>query len=141
MLSRGSRRSEAVREKGDEGAYKTAFAYAAQERSLVQEMKAVGEALTARFGWSAFTGKADQYAEKQMVERMPEGASEAKREELTTLFAAARRLPTNCNIWPRGAIRRGSRCGGLRSGEGSRDVQATCLADARGCHRVRSNCR
>nr|WP_309402253.1 Ti-type conjugative transfer relaxase TraA [Aminobacter niigataensis]WMD00196.1 Ti-type conjugative transfer relaxase TraA [Aminobacter niigataensis] len=83
---------EAVREKGGEGAYKTAFAYAAQERSLVQEMKAVGEALTARFGWSAFTEKADQYAEKQMVARMAEGASEAKREELTMLFAAARRF-------------------------------------------------
>lgn len=83
---------EAVREKGGEGAYKTAFAYAAEERSLVQEMKAVGEALTARFGWSVFTGKADQYAEKQMVERMPEGASVAKREELTTLFSAVRRF-------------------------------------------------
>ncbi|GHD23542.1 Ti-type conjugative transfer relaxase TraA [Tianweitania populi] len=83
---------EAVREKGGEGAYKTAFAYAAEERSLVQEMKAVGEALTARFGWSAFTGKADQYAEKQMVERMAEGASEARRQELTTLFSAVRRF-------------------------------------------------
>lgn len=83
---------EAVREKGGEGAYKTAFAYAAEERSLVQEMKAVGEALTVRFGWSAFTEKADQYAEKQMVERMPEGTSEAKREELTTLFSAVRRF-------------------------------------------------
>lgn len=83
---------EAVREKGGEGAYKTAFAYAAEERSLVQEMKAVGEALTARFGWSAFTEKADQYAEKQMVARMPEGVSEAKRQELTTLFAAVRRF-------------------------------------------------
>lgn len=83
---------EAVREKGGEGAYKTAFAYAAEERSLVQEMKAVGEALTARFGWSAFTGKADQYAEKQMVERMPEGVTEVKRQELTALFAAVRRF-------------------------------------------------
>ncbi len=83
---------EAVREKGGEGAYKTAFAYAASERSLVQEMKALGEALTARFGWSAFTEKADQYAEKQMVARMPEGMPEAKRQELTTLFAAVRRF-------------------------------------------------
>src|SRR3546814_19019233 len=55
-------------------------------------MKAVGEALTARFGWSAFTEKADQYAEKQMVARMPEGMPEAKRQELTTLFAAVRRF-------------------------------------------------
>lgn len=83
---------EAVREKGGEGAYKTASAYAAEERSLVQEIKAVGEALTARFGWSAFTGKADQYAEKQMVARMAEGASEAKLQELTALFAAVRRF-------------------------------------------------
>lgn len=83
---------EAVREKGGEGAYKTAFAYASEEHSLLQEMKAVGEALTARFGWSAFTEKADQYAEKQMVARMPEGAPEAKREELTTLFVAVRRF-------------------------------------------------
>ena len=83
---------EAVHEKGGEGAYKTAFAYAAGERSLVQEMKAVGEALTARFGWSAFTDQADQYAEKQMVERMSEGASAAKRGALTTLFAAVRRF-------------------------------------------------
>ena len=83
---------EAVREKGGEGAYKTAFTYAASERSLVQEMKALGEALTARFGWSAFTEKADQYAEKQMVARMPEGMPEAKRQELTTLFAAVRRF-------------------------------------------------
>ncbi|MFU0507306.1 Ti-type conjugative transfer relaxase TraA [Pseudaminobacter sp. NGMCC 1.201702] len=83
---------EAVREKSGEGAYKTAFAYASDKRSLVQEMKAVGEALTARFGWSAFTEKADQYAQKQMVARMPEGVSEAKRQELTTLFAAVRRF-------------------------------------------------
>ncbi len=55
-------------------------------------MKAVGEALTARFGWSAFTDKADLYAEKQMVDRMAEGVSEGKRVELTTLFAAVRRF-------------------------------------------------
>jgi hypothetical protein len=55
-------------------------------------MKAVGEALTARFGWSAFTEKADQYVENQMVARMPEGASETKRNELTTLFSAVRRF-------------------------------------------------
>lgn len=83
---------EAVREKGGEGAYKTAFAYAAEERSLVQEVKAVGEALTARFGWSAFTEKADQYAQKHMVERMPEGIPDEKRRELTALFTAVRRF-------------------------------------------------
>lgn len=83
---------EAVCEKGGEGAYKTAFAYAAAERSLSQEMKGVGEALTARFGWSAFTDKADQYAEKQMVDRMAEGVADDRRTELTTLFAAVRRF-------------------------------------------------
>lgn len=83
---------EAVRDNGGEGAYKIAFAYAAEERSLVQEMKAVGEALTSRFGWSAFTDKADQYAQKQMVDRMPETMTPERREELTTLFAAVRRF-------------------------------------------------
>ena len=86
------REIEAVREKGGEGAYKTAFAYAAEERSLVQEMKAVGEALTDRFGWSAFTDKADQYAQKQMVDRMPEDITPERRDELTVLFAAVRRF-------------------------------------------------
>lgn len=83
---------EAVREKGREGAYKTAFTYAAEERSLVQEMKAVGEALTSRFGWSAFTDKADQYAQMQMVDRMPEDMTPERRDELTALFAAVRRF-------------------------------------------------
>ncbi|MBZ9739763.1 MULTISPECIES: Ti-type conjugative transfer relaxase TraA [unclassified Mesorhizobium] len=83
---------EAVRERGGEGAYKTALAYAAEERSLAKEMKAVGEALTARFGWSAFTDKADQYAEKQMAERMAERMADGRRAQLTTLFAAVRRF-------------------------------------------------
>ena len=83
---------EAVRESGGEGAYKAAFEYAAEERSLAKEMKAVGDALTARFGWSAFTDKADKYAERQMVDRMPEGMADGKRAELTTLFAAVRRF-------------------------------------------------
>jgi hypothetical protein len=83
---------EAVREKGGESAYKTAFAYAAEERSLVQEMKAVGEALTARFGWSAFTDKADQYAQKHIVDRMPEGMPRDDQDKLVTLFAAVRRF-------------------------------------------------
>lgn len=83
---------EAVRERGGEGAYKTAFAYAAEERSLVQEMKAVGEALSARFGWSAFTGKADQYAQKQMIDRMPEGMTPERSQELAVLFSQVRRF-------------------------------------------------
>ncbi|WP_273794957.1 Ti-type conjugative transfer relaxase TraA [Brucella intermedia] len=83
---------EAVREMGGQGAYKTAFAYAAEERSLVQEVKAVGEALTARFGWSAFTDKADQYAQKHMADRMPEGMKRKDQDRLAALFAAVRRF-------------------------------------------------
>lgn len=83
---------EAVRAKGGDGAYKTAFGFAVEARTMVQEMKAIGEALTARFGWSAFTEKADQYAQKQMADRMPEGISPKRREDLTTLFSAVRRF-------------------------------------------------
>ncbi|MDW9894147.1 Ti-type conjugative transfer relaxase TraA, partial [Sinorhizobium meliloti] len=46
---------EAVRKQGGDDAYRTAFTYAVEDRLLVQEVKAVNEALTARFGWSAFT--------------------------------------------------------------------------------------
>ncbi|TBZ61132.1 BID domain-containing protein, partial [Rhizobium leguminosarum] len=42
---------EVVRRQGGDDAYKTAFALAAEDRSIVQEVKAVSEALTARFGW------------------------------------------------------------------------------------------
>ncbi|WP_025091671.1 Ti-type conjugative transfer relaxase TraA [Brucella intermedia] len=83
---------EAVRENGGEGAYKTAFSYAAEEQTLVQEMKAVGEALTARFGWSAFTDKADQYTQKHMVDRMPEGIPREDQDRLAALFMAVRRF-------------------------------------------------
>ncbi|PJR92440.1 Ti-type conjugative transfer relaxase TraA [Ochrobactrum sp. 695/2009] len=86
------REIEAVREKGGEDAYKTAFAYVSEERSLVQEMKAVGEALTARFGWSAFTDKADQYAQKHMVDRMPESMPREEQDKLAALFTAVRRF-------------------------------------------------
>ncbi len=55
-------------------------------------MKAVGEALTARFGWSAFTDKADQYAQKHIVDRMPEGMPRDDQDKLVTLFAAVRRF-------------------------------------------------
>ncbi|MCO6181048.1 Ti-type conjugative transfer relaxase TraA [Ciceribacter sp. RN22] len=83
---------EAVRERGGDDAYKTAFAYAVEDRLLVQEVKAVNEALTARFGWSAFTGKADVIAERNMVERMPEDLVPERREKLTRLFAVIRRF-------------------------------------------------
>ncbi|TKT75904.1 Ti-type conjugative transfer relaxase TraA [Aquamicrobium sp. LC103] len=83
---------EGVRKNGGEGAYKAAFAIVASDRSVVQELKAVDEALTARFGWSAFTAKADEYAAKHMNDRMPEGLPDERREELLNLFAAVRRF-------------------------------------------------
>ncbi|MBY3252981.1 BID domain-containing protein, partial [Rhizobium laguerreae] len=83
---------EAVRERGGDDAYKTAFALAAEDRSLVQEVKAVSEALTARFGWSAFTPNADTVAERNVIERMPEDLASTRREKLTRLFEAVKRF-------------------------------------------------
>jgi Ti-type conjugative transfer relaxase TraA len=83
---------EAVRERGGPDAYKTAFAYAVEDRLLVQEVKAVNEALTARFGWSAFTEKADAIAERNMVERMPDHLASDRREKLARLFKVVRRF-------------------------------------------------
>nr|WP_210271672.1 Ti-type conjugative transfer relaxase TraA [Rhizobium leguminosarum] len=83
---------EAVRRQGGDDAYKTAFALAAEDRSIVQEVKAVSEALTARFGWSAFTSKADAIAERNVVERMPENLTSTRREKLTRLFEAVKRF-------------------------------------------------
>ncbi|UNZ54130.1 Ti-type conjugative transfer relaxase TraA [Agrobacterium tumefaciens] len=83
---------EAVRQRGGQDAYKTAFTYAVEDRLLVQEVKAVNEALTARFGWSAFTEKADAIAERNMVERMPEDLAPDHREKLARLFAVVRRF-------------------------------------------------
>ncbi|NKM05338.1 BID domain-containing protein, partial [Rhizobium leguminosarum] len=83
---------EAVRRQGGDDAYKTAFALATEDRSLVQEVKAVSEALSARFGWSAFTVKADAVAERNMAERMPEDLASTRREKLTRLFEAVKRF-------------------------------------------------
>ncbi|NKM41797.1 Ti-type conjugative transfer relaxase TraA, partial [Rhizobium laguerreae] len=83
---------EAVRERGGDDAYKTAFAFATEDRSLVQEVKAVSEALTARFGWSAFTSKSDAVAERNVIERMPEDLTSVRGEELTQLFKAVKRF-------------------------------------------------
>jgi hypothetical protein len=83
---------EAVRERGGQEAYKTAFAYAVADRLLVQEVKAVNDALTDRFGWSAFTQKPDTIAERNMVERMPEDLAPDRREKLARLFAVVRRF-------------------------------------------------
>lgn len=84
--------AEAVHERGGESAYKAALSYASQDRSVVQEIKAVNEALTARFGWSAFTAKADAIAARNIVERMPEDLTTEKREELMLLFVAVKRF-------------------------------------------------
>ncbi|MBB4573551.1 Ti-type conjugative transfer relaxase TraA [Rhizobium lentis] len=83
---------EAVRTQGGDDAYRTAFALAAQDRTVVREIKAVSQALSARFGWSAFTSKADAVAERNMVERMPEDLTAGWGEELPRLFEAVKRF-------------------------------------------------
>ncbi|RXT19583.1 Ti-type conjugative transfer relaxase TraA [Rhizobium leguminosarum] len=83
---------EAVRKQGGDDAYKAAFAFAAEDRAIVQQIKAVSEALAARFGWSAFTSKADAVAERNMVERMPEDLANTRREKLARLFEAVKRF-------------------------------------------------
>ncbi|NEK15965.1 Ti-type conjugative transfer relaxase TraA [Rhizobium leguminosarum] len=83
---------EAVRRQGGDDTYKTAFALATEDRSIAQEVKAVSEALSARFGWSAFTSKADAVAERNMVERMPEDLASTRHEKLTRLFEAVKRF-------------------------------------------------
>ncbi len=83
---------EAVRDRGGEDAYKTAFAFAGEDRAVVQEVKAVSEALTARFGWSAFTAKADEIAARSIAERMPEDIPEERHGKLIRLFEAVRRF-------------------------------------------------
>lgn len=83
---------ETVRDRGGDDAYKIAFAYAVEDRLLVQEVKAVNDALTARFGWRAFTAKADALAGRTMAERMPENLTHDRREKLARLFTVIRRF-------------------------------------------------
>ncbi|RCS22795.1 Ti-type conjugative transfer relaxase TraA [Phyllobacterium salinisoli] len=83
---------EAVRRHGGADAYRTAFSYAVEDRSVMQEVKAVSDALTGRFGWSAFTSKADAVAQRNMVERMPEDLADERRGKLTRLFEVVRRF-------------------------------------------------
>ncbi|WP_416797671.1 Ti-type conjugative transfer relaxase TraA [Ciceribacter azotifigens] len=83
---------EAIREHGGNDAYRAAFAYAAEDRPLVREVKAADEALTARFGFSAFTEQAHAVAERNMLERMPEDLRPERREALVRLFRAIRRF-------------------------------------------------
>ncbi|MBY3070437.1 Ti-type conjugative transfer relaxase TraA [Rhizobium laguerreae] len=83
---------EAVRRQGGDDAYKTAFALVTEDRSIVQEVKAISEALTARFGWSAFTSKADAIAERNIAGRLPEDLASTRREKLVGLFEAVKRF-------------------------------------------------
>ncbi|MQW95703.1 Ti-type conjugative transfer relaxase TraA [Sinorhizobium fredii] len=83
---------ETVRNQGGDDAYKTAFAFAVEDRSVVQEVKAVSDSLTARFGSSAFTAKSEAIAERNVVERMPEDLTDERRGKLTRLFEAVRRF-------------------------------------------------
>ncbi|ABC89541.1 conjugal transfer protein A [Rhizobium etli CFN 42] len=83
---------EAVRSQGGDDAYKTAFALAAEDRSVVQEIRAVSDALTARFGWSAFTAKADAVAERNIAGLMPEDLIPGQGETLIKLFEAVKRF-------------------------------------------------
>ncbi|MGS1097280.1 Ti-type conjugative transfer relaxase TraA (plasmid) [Aquamicrobium terrae] len=83
---------EAVRSRGGEDAYKTAFAFAVEDRAVVQEVKAVSDALSARFGWKAFTAKEDEFAARNIAERMPEDLPLERREKLARLFEAVRRF-------------------------------------------------
>ncbi|MBB4277846.1 Ti-type conjugative transfer relaxase TraA [Rhizobium mongolense] len=83
---------EAIRQAGGQEAYKAAFLFAAEDRSIVQEIKAVSQALTVRFGRSAFTDKANEHVERTAMERMPEDLGQEKREELVKLFTAVKRF-------------------------------------------------
>jgi hypothetical protein len=65
---------------------------AAEDRTVVQEIKAIGEALTARLGWSAYTHKADAVAQRNMADRLPEDMDAQRRAELKTLFESVRRF-------------------------------------------------
>ncbi|OWK24269.1 hypothetical protein AJ87_23995 [Rhizobium yanglingense] len=52
----------------------------------------MSQALTVRFGRSAFTDKANEHVERNAMERMPEDLAPEKREELVKLFTAVKRF-------------------------------------------------
>ncbi|MGF6175752.1 Ti-type conjugative transfer relaxase TraA [Ensifer sp. 4252] len=83
---------EAVGKNGGDEAYRSAFRIATEDRSIVQEIKAIDEALTRRFGWLAFSDKADGFAKRDTAMRMPESMVEEKKVALTVLFSAVRRF-------------------------------------------------
>ncbi|WP_196236933.1 hypothetical protein, partial [Rhizobium leguminosarum] len=109
---------------GDD-AYKAAFALAAEDRSIVQEVKAVSEALTARFGWSAFTSKADAVGERNMVERMPEDLASSRGEKLTRLFEAVKRFADEQHLAERRD--RSKIVAGASADQGMENVPHACL--------------
>ncbi|MGG6898150.1 Ti-type conjugative transfer relaxase TraA [Rhizobium sp. BR 315] len=83
---------EAIRQKGGQEAYRTAFRLAAEDRFVVQEINAVSEALSRRFGWDAFTEKTDQFAKRDIAMGMPEAIGKEKWTELIAIFAAVKRF-------------------------------------------------
>ncbi|NTJ02431.1 Ti-type conjugative transfer relaxase TraA [Agrobacterium rhizogenes] len=83
---------EAVRQKNGQEENRTVLRIAAEDRFVVQEIKAVSEALSRRFGWNAFTEKTDQLAERDIAMGMPEAIGKEKRTELIAIFAAVKRF-------------------------------------------------
>ncbi|MFK0164862.1 Ti-type conjugative transfer relaxase TraA [Rhizobium sp. NPDC090279] len=83
---------EAIRQQGGHEAYHTAFRITAEDRFVVQEIKAVSEALSRRFGRDAFTEKTDQFAERDIAMGMPEAIDKGKRTELIAIFTAVKRF-------------------------------------------------
>ncbi|RAX41946.1 Ti-type conjugative transfer relaxase TraA [Rhizobium tropici] len=83
---------EAIRQRGGQEAYHTAFRITAEDRSVVQEIKAVSEALNRRFGRDAFTEKTDQFADRETAMGIPETIDKEKRSELIAIFTAVKRF-------------------------------------------------
>ncbi len=83
---------EAAWEKGGDEAYRSAFRIATEDRSVVQEVKAIDDALTRRFGWLAFSDKANGFAKRDTAMRFPESMVEERQAELTVLFSVVRRF-------------------------------------------------
>ncbi|WP_347376827.1 Ti-type conjugative transfer relaxase TraA [Ensifer sp. Root1252] len=83
---------ETAWEKGGDEAYRSAFRIATEDRSVVQEVKAIDDALTRRFGWLAFSDKADGFAKRDTAMRFPESMVEERQAELTVLFSVVRRF-------------------------------------------------
>ncbi len=72
---------EAVRKQGGYDAGKSAFAFGRRGSLLVQEVKAVSDALTARFGWSAFTRRPTRLSNATSPKRMPDDFTDERPRE------------------------------------------------------------